>query len=176
MALPPLSLIKLQGLNPAYLIAGKDGKPNPNFIIQFNTLIQNLIDQINAIIIAFNMGEFAQVGSIAPLILPAAPDPIPQTAPPPVTRADFGDALPVPLMPLGKSVALPVPVTVGASPFTYQAPANGTVVIDGGVSNIDLTRDGVNFVAWPARAVPVFAGDQVRIVFPVTPLMTFVEG
>lgn len=60
MALPPLSLVKLQGLNTAYTIATKDGKPDPNFIIQFQTLIDNLTQQINAIVVAFNTAETAQ--------------------------------------------------------------------------------------------------------------------
>lgn len=156
--IPPLAPIKLQGLNPAYLIAGKDGKPNPNFILQFNTLIQSLVDQINAIIVAFNLIEQVQALSIAPIPMPPV-----------------GDERPA-LLPLRQSPALPITITVGASPVAWQAIADGTVVISGGVSIIEFSRDGTSFVAYPTRIVPVQTGDIVRITFPVAPTVIFIEG
>lgn len=63
MALPPVPTLKLQGLNTAYTIATKDGKPDPNFIIQFNTLVGNLVSAFNAAVVAFNTATAAQVSA-----------------------------------------------------------------------------------------------------------------
>lgn len=60
MALPPLPAVKLQGLNPAYTVTTKDGKPDPNFMIQFNQLINSLVAQINAIVVSYNTATAAQ--------------------------------------------------------------------------------------------------------------------
>lgn len=179
MALPPLSPIKLQGLNPSYLIATKDGKPDPNFIIQFNTLIKNIVDQVNAIIIAYNAAQGAQSVAQVALAQAAQVD----------FRSQMGDPLPYPV--LGgpsrsdllppvfgeRSLALPVALTVGASPYSFQAPSAGTVVVNGGtVTGLDFTRDGATLIAFPSGVVPVSAGDTVIVTYAVLPTMTFIEG
>ena len=69
-------------------------------------------------------------------------------------------------------------VTVGGSPFTYIAPDNGKVVVQGGtVSSIELGRRG-SFVTTGVTAgvVPVARGDQVRVTYTVLPTMTFFRG
>lgn len=60
MALPPLSTVPLMGINPSYSITAKGDKPDPNLIIQFNTIVQTLTQQINAIVVAFNAAQAAQ--------------------------------------------------------------------------------------------------------------------
>lgn len=71
-----------------------------------------------------------------------------------------------------------VSVAVGASPFTYVAPDNGKLVIQGGtVSLIELGRKG-SFVTvgLVAGVTPVVKGDQVRITYTVPPTLTFFKG
>lgn len=58
--LPPLNTVPLMGINPAYSITAKGDKPDPNLIIQFNTIVQTLTQQINAIVVAFNTAQAAQ--------------------------------------------------------------------------------------------------------------------
>ncbi len=83
----------------------------------------------------------------------------------------FSDAPPpTPIPPL------PLAITPGASPFSYQAPWNGFVLVTGGtVSAVALSRDHTTFFAFPtAGAVPVFKGDVVKVTYTGAPTMTMV--
>lgn len=63
-------------------------------------------------------------------------------------------------------------VTVGTSPYTYQAPVGGTLMVSGGtVTQISFSRDGSNFfiVGVTAGAIPMSKGDLVRITYSVGP-------
>lgn len=67
-------------------------------------------------------------------------------------------------------------ITVGASPFTYTAPANGTVIVNGGtVSIVAFVRDG-NVVGTGVTAgmFPVSIGDAIRVTYSATPNVRFV--
>jgi hypothetical protein len=66
------------------------------------------------------------------------------------------------------------PVTVltpGASPWTYTAPFDGSVVIAGGtVSAIALSRDGTTFYTLPTAGItPVSRLDQIKVTYTVVP-------
>lgn len=65
------------------------------------------------------------------------------------------------------------PVTVltpGASPWVYQATADGTLVLVGGtVSSVGLSRDGVTFYTVPEGATPMSRLDQVKTTYSVVP-------
>lgn len=68
-------------------------------------------------------------------------------------------------------------VTPGASPYTYTAPAAGSVVITGGtVSAIQLKRGTTTITVASASpaVVPVSAGDQVITTYTAAPTMSFV--
>ncbi len=69
-------------------------------------------------------------------------------------------------------------LTVGTSPFTYIAPAGGTVIVNGGtVTQIKFSRDGANFyiTGLTAGMFPVSQGDQLVVTYSVgPPTMTFV--
>lgn len=70
-------------------------------------------------------------------------------------------------------------VAVGASPFTYVAPANGTVVLRGGlVSTVEIGRSGSFTTAGILNgAVSVSKGDQLRVTYATWwPTMTFFKG
>ena len=75
----------------------------------------------------------------------------------------------------GDGVPQPFAPAVGASPFAYQAPFRGTVVVQGGtVSAVTMTR-GASVVTWPAGSVvPVFTGDVVTVTYSVAPTITMV--
>lgn len=66
-------------------------------------------------------------------------------------------------------------VTVGASVFTYTAPANGTLSITGGtVSVITIVRQGVSVATGLILGlVPVSQFDQVQITYAVLPTVVF---
>lgn len=70
------------------------------------------------------------------------------------------------------------PITVGTSPFTYVAPAGGSVIVNGGTTTqIKYSRDGNNFFVTGVIAgmLPVSQGDQLVITYSVgPPTMTFV--
>lgn len=68
-------------------------------------------------------------------------------------------------------------VALGASPYSYVAPANGAVVVQGGtVSLLELGRGTFVSVGVLAGVVPVVAGDVVRVTYAVAPTMTFFRG
>lgn len=73
----------------------------------------------------------------------------------------------------------PVTVAVGASPFTFVAPYDGTAVIsDGGLSDLQFSRDGVNFFGTGSfrGLFPLAGGDQLRMTYitGAAPTVTFV--
>lgn len=69
-------------------------------------------------------------------------------------------------------------ITVGASPFTYTAPFDGTLLVTGGtVSAIALSRDGgTTFISigLTSGLVPVSRLDQVKVTYSVLPTETFI--
>ncbi len=71
---------------------------------------------------------------------------------------------------------LPLAITPGASPFSYQAPWSGVVNVFGGtVSQVQFARDGTTFYDYPiAGPVPVFCGDIVKVTYTGAPTMTMV--
>lgn len=73
---------------------------------------------------------------------------------------------------------LPFGITVTASPFSYQAPMNGNVLVNGGtVSAVGLSRDNSTFFACPtAGFVPVTKGDVVKVTYSGLPTMTMVPS
>jgi len=69
-----------------------------------------------------------------------------------------------------------MPVTVGASPFTYKASKKGAVAVSGGVvQSIQLTRDGIAFynVGLLDGIVALSTNDSVLVTFTTAPIMTF---
>jgi hypothetical protein len=71
---------------------------------------------------------------------------------------------------------LPLPITPGASPYSYQAPMRGYVLVTGGtVSAVAMARDGSTLFAFPtAGPVPVAKGDVVKVTYTGVPTMTMV--
>lgn len=70
-----------------------------------------------------------------------------------------------------------LPVTVGASPFTYTAPVKGFILLTGGtVSAVEFSRDGTTFYSYGATAgqFQLNSQDQIRVTYTVTPTMTLV--
>lgn len=77
----------------------------------------------------------------------------------------------------GLAPAAEVPVTVGASPFSYSAPVKGSVIVNGGtVSAIAFSRDGTTFytTGQTAGMFTLNAQDRLRVTYTVLPTMTFV--
>lgn len=74
---------------------------------------------------------------------------------------------------------LPQPVetlTLGASPFTYQAVIRGQLNVAGGtVSAISLSRDGTTFFTAGITSgfVQMDAGDFARVTYSVAPVLTY---
>lgn len=69
-------------------------------------------------------------------------------------------------------------VIVGASPFSYTANANGSLIVSGGnVSLITLTRgtDTITIATSTANTViiPISIGDTVEVTYTVIPTMQF---
>lgn len=67
-------------------------------------------------------------------------------------------------------------ITVKSSPFSYVAPAGGSVLISGGtVSQIQYSRDGANFyvTGQTAGMLPVSQGDTLVVTYSVPPTMVF---
>lgn len=74
----------------------------------------------------------------------------------------------------GTPPAAEVSVTVGASPFAYQATQKGFLVITGGtVSAISITRTGTYSTGITAGIVPVSLADIVTVTWSGKPTMTF---
>jgi hypothetical protein len=70
-----------------------------------------------------------------------------------------------------------VPITVGASPFTYTAPSHGAVLVNGpGVIRLQLSFDGATFYptgSWYG-AFPLAKGALARLTFIGSPSMVFI--
>ena len=71
-----------------------------------------------------------------------------------------------------------VPTTVGASPFSYTAVTNGSVVVSGGtVSSLVLQRGTVAIsLGITSGIIPVTQGDIVIITYTVLPTVSFIPG
>lgn len=96
---------------------------------------------------------------------------------PAITQAVADDALLLASMPpdFGDGAPPPYAITVGASPFSFQAPFRGTVLISGGtVSAIQWARDGSTFFTYPTGVVEVFTGDMVKVTYSGLPTMTMI--
>lgn len=77
----------------------------------------------------------------------------------------------------GLAPAAEVPVTPGASPYTYTAPVKGFLILSGGtVSAVAFSRDGTTFYSYGVTAgpFPLNAADRIRITYTVAPTLTFV--
>lgn len=80
------------------------------------------------------------------------------------------------LLPDPIPTAQPVAViSVGASPFTYTAPANGQVAVTGGtVSIVSFIRQGTTVATGLITGLVVVSRlDQVKVTYAVAPTMTF---
>ena len=69
----------------------------------------------------------------------------------------------------------PFAVNVGASPWTFSAPSNGFIVLDGGtVSNVEFQRGGVQATLGnPPEMITMRQADQVIITFTTAPEATW---
>lgn len=68
-------------------------------------------------------------------------------------------------------------ISVGASPYIYQAPAIGSVVVSGGgLKNVEVSRDGITyFTVGNFRGMfPLSTADRLRVTYTVAPTMTFI--
>lgn len=66
-------------------------------------------------------------------------------------------------------------VTAGPSPFTYQAPKKGFVIITGGtVSAVQFTRVGTYTTGMVSGMFPVSLGDKLTVTYSGAPTITFV--
>ena len=65
-------------------------------------------------------------------------------------------------------------LTLGASPWTYTAPFDGTVVVTGGtVSLLSWSRDGGVTFYTVSGAIPVSRLDQVKVTYSAAPIAQF---
>ena len=68
-----------------------------------------------------------------------------------------------------------IPITVGASPFTYTASQKGFVLLTGGtVSLVHIARTTSNATGLTTGIFPLSAGDQLIVTYSGKPTMTFV--
>jgi hypothetical protein len=68
-------------------------------------------------------------------------------------------------------------IPLGASPFSYTAPAAGHLVISGGsVSQLRILRGRVSFTYPLGSHVPVSAGDIVIVTYGTAPALTFIPA
>lgn len=74
-----------------------------------------------------------------------------------------------------KSKDAPDAITVTASPFVYQAPRDGLVIINGGsISAVSLSRGSwVQQMGANANPVPVRNGDILLVTYSSAPAMAF---
>lgn len=66
-----------------------------------------------------------------------------------------------------------IPITVGPSPATFQATANGSVVISGTVTGISITRNGTYNLGTTTNMVPMSIGDILTITYSALPTLTW---
>lgn len=75
---------------------------------------------------------------------------------------------------LGSAPAPIMPVTVGASPFSYSAGQAGTLSITGGtVSSVTLTRNSTTIPLPTSGAFLMANGDVIAITYSVLPTVNF---
>jgi hypothetical protein len=75
----------------------------------------------------------------------------------------------------GAPPAAEVVLTVGASPFTYQAPRGGFVIVYGGIiSAIVFTRNDSYPTGDVKGMFSVSTGDQITVLYSALPYMVFV--
>jgi hypothetical protein len=69
-------------------------------------------------------------------------------------------------------------ITLGASPYTYVAAADLSLVVTGGVvSQLAYNRNGTNTnIGITAGIVPILAGDGLTITYTVTPTVTMIPS
>lgn len=66
-------------------------------------------------------------------------------------------------------------VTAKASPFSYQAPKKGFLIISGGtVSLVKFTRVGTYTTGQTSGMFPVALGDSLTVTYSAAPTMVFV--
>lgn len=105
-----------------------------------------------------------------------APDPVWTVRDAPQFPPDPGGIWAAPFWPTSSPNSSPpvVAITPGASPFTYEAPAPGFVLLTGGtVSSVTWSRDGATFLATGMTAgfFPCEAGDMIVVTYTVAPTM-----
>lgn len=75
------------------------------------------------------------------------------------------------------SSANPTAVAVGVSPFTYTASVDGLLLFNGGaVTSVEYQRGATSYlVSMTAGALPIRAGDSVKIIYTSAPTLTFIQ-
>jgi hypothetical protein len=67
-----------------------------------------------------------------------------------------------------------IDITVGASPFEYEAREPGLISISGGtVSSITFTRGGDTVTVTNQALIPVYLKDVIEVTYTVLPTMKF---
>lgn len=132
----------------------------------------------------YNVAQSAGLGQITALDLealiqsfdsPMAPIEPPIVFPDVAPTFDLNDVL-FPDPPMGGIQAQPESaITVGLSPFTYQAPANGWVIVNGGtVSDISMERTTTFYTTGLITGqFGLSRLDNLRVTYLGTPTMTF---
>jgi hypothetical protein len=71
-----------------------------------------------------------------------------------------------------------VAAVAGASPFSYTAPSNGRLIVQGGaVSAVELNTSGARYnTGVTAGIFPLAAGDEIIVTYTAAPNMTFIPG
>jgi hypothetical protein len=151
----------LWAYNISQQVLGNTGSTAAAFAAQLNADLDADVDQ------ADSLSLVKRVESLEKQVYEALPDPIDTRA---LLLAQDG------LLPDPNPRAQPAQaISVGASPFTYTAPSDGTVVISGGtVSAVGWSRDGTTFFVLPiAGAIPVSRADLVKITHTGAPTASF---
>lgn len=77
----------------------------------------------------------------------------------------------------GKPQGAIMPITVGASPFTYQVETKGFMIVQGGtVTVIQFTRDGITNIntGVTSGCIPLSQGDSIIVTYTGAVRMTWV--
>lgn len=70
-----------------------------------------------------------------------------------------------------------LPLTVGLSPYSYQAVEPGIVAVTGGtISLIELTRGTVTIDVTGTKLIPVSINDTVTVTYSVLPTIQFIPS
>lgn len=76
---------------------------------------------------------------------------------------------------VGTPPAAEAVITVGASPFAYQATQKGFMIVTGGtVSNIQITRTGTYSTGQTSGVFPLSLADILTVTWSGKPTLTFV--